>query len=79
MLNIKILGSNCKRCTQLEGNVKDAIFELGIDANIIKLTELSEILQYGIALTPGLVVNEKLISFGSVLSVEELKKIFTLE
>ena len=77
MLNIKILGSDCKRCTQLEMNVKDAVFELGINANILKIPELPEILKYGIALTPGLIINEKLISFGSVLTIEELKKILS--
>ncbi|WP_114520859.1 thioredoxin family protein [Altererythrobacter sp. ZODW24] len=68
---IKILGSGCKKCITLEQNAKAAAEAMGIQAEIIKVTDFVEMASYGVMSTPGLVIDEKLVSAGKVLSVEE--------
>ena len=70
---IKILGSGCKKCDNLESNAKEAISELGLTAEIIKVTDFSEIASFGVAKTPALVVNEKVIISGRVAETSEIK------
>ncbi len=74
---IKILGIGCSNCKKLEKNAKDAIESLGIDAQIIKVTDMNEITQYGILRTPGLVVDDKIVSFGRVPSVDEIVQLIS--
>lgn len=69
---IKVLGTGCKKCKMLEENARRAVEELGITAEIIKVTTLSDISNY-VMLTPGLVVNESVVSEGKVCTVEEIK------
>jgi small redox-active disulfide protein 2 len=71
-MNIKILGTGCTRCQQLEKATKEAIKELGIETGVEKVRDMNKILEYPILTTPGLVVNEKLVSSGKVLSKEEV-------
>ena len=71
---IKILGSCCKSCTKLESLVNDAVSELGIDAEVIKVTDYGDIASFGVAKTPALVVNEKVIVSGRVPSTLEIKE-----
>lgn len=75
IMNIKILGTGCKNCTNLTDNVKKALLNLNIEANIEKVTDMAEISRYGIMSTPGLVIDEKVVSYGKVLKPEEIKKI----
>ena len=70
---IKILGSGCKKCENLESNAKKAISELNIEAEIIKVTDFSEIASFGVAKTPALVVDEKVIVSGRVAETSEIK------
>ncbi|MCX7903580.1 MAG: thioredoxin family protein [Caloramator sp.] len=72
---IKILGSGCANCKKLEENTKKAVEELGIGAEIQKVEDFKEIMKYGVMRTPALVVDEKVKSFGKVLTVEEVKNI----
>lgn len=72
---IKILGSGCANCKKLEENTKKAVEELGIQAEIQKVEDFKEIMKYGVMRTPALVVDEKVKSFGKVLSAEEVKNI----
>ncbi|MCS7149630.1 MAG: thioredoxin family protein [Caldimicrobium sp.] len=72
---IKILGVSCSKCDLLYENVVMALEELGLDANIIKVKDPHRIALEGILITPGLMVDGKIISQGKVLSVEELKDI----
>jgi small redox-active disulfide protein 2 len=74
---IKILGSGCRNCVSLEKNTKEALKELGTEAEVIKVTDFNEIMEYGVMSTPALVVNEKVVSFGKVLKPKEIIK--TLE
>lgn len=73
-MNIKVLGSGCSNCERLENNTKQAIQELGLDATIEKVTDIKDIMKYGVMSTPALVVDEKVKSMGKVLSPEEIKK-----
>ena len=72
---IKILGSGCKSCLKLAENTKVALSELGLEAEIIKVTDFSEIAAYGVMSTPALVIDEKVLSFGKVLKAKEIVKI----
>lgn len=56
---IKILGTGCKNCVTLAENAQKALDELGMEAEVIKVTEMADIMGYGIMSTPGLVVDEK--------------------
>lgn len=72
---IKILGMGCKKCKQLEANAKTAVEELGLDATVEKVADLSDIAEYGVARTPGLVVDEVVKISGKVASVEDIKDV----
>ena len=78
-MDIKILGTGCKKCKMLEDNTRKAIEELGIEANIEKVTEINKIMEYDIMLTPGLVIDGEVKSSGKVLDKEAIKKIITDE
>ncbi|GFN23876.1 thioredoxin family protein [Thermanaeromonas sp. C210] len=71
---IKVLGTGCARCKTLEQNVMNALAELGVAADVEKVTDLNKITDYGVMMTPGLVVNEKVKVFGRVPNKEEIKK-----
>lgn len=69
---IKILGSGCKKCVALGDNAKSAAQAAGIDADIKKVTDIIDIARYGIMSTPGLVINERVVSSGRVLNEAEI-------
>jgi small redox-active disulfide protein 2 len=71
---IKILGSGCKSCKKLYQNAVLAASELGIEAEVIKVTDFEEIAKYNVMQTPGLVVDNKVISKGKILSKEDIMK-----
>lgn len=71
---IKILGVGCSKCEKLERNLNTALKDLNMDANIEIVGELKEIVGYGVMTTPALVINDKVVSTGKVLSVKEIKK-----
>ena len=74
-MTIKILGSGCKSCVALAENTKEALKELGMDAEMIKVTDFAEIAAFGVMTTPALVIDEKVVSFGKVLKAKEIIKI----
>ncbi|MCX7862704.1 MAG: thioredoxin family protein [Bacteroidales bacterium] len=74
-MNIKILGTGCPKCNQLEQLVKEAVQALSINAEITKVEDIDKILSYGIMRTPALVINEKVVMYGRVPSVQELKEL----
>lgn len=74
---IKILGSGCKKCLALGENAKTAAQDAGIDAKIEKVTDIVAIASYGIMSTPGLVIDEKVVSSGRVLGSSEIKALLT--
>ena len=71
---IKILGSGCAKCKQLEANAQQAVKELGIEATIEKVKEIEDIMAYGVMKTPALVVDEQVKVMGRVPSAEDIKK-----
>ncbi|MGC1504671.1 MAG: thioredoxin family protein [Sulfitobacter sp.] len=71
-MQIKILGSGCKKCVALADNAKAAAQTAGIDVDIEKVTDIVAIAGYGVMSTPGLVINEKVIASGKVLSAAEI-------
>ncbi len=72
-MEIKILGTGCRNCIALEANAREAVSALGLDAQVTKVTEVADIMSYGILRTPGLVVNEKVKVYGRVPTVDEIK------
>lgn len=69
---IKILGSGCKKCIALGENAKTALQAAAIEAEVEKVTDIITIARYGIMSTPGLVIDEKVVSSGRVLSASEI-------
>ncbi|SMB86120.1 small redox-active disulfide protein 2 [Desulfonispora thiosulfatigenes DSM 11270] len=76
---IKILGSGCRNCITLAENTEKALKELGKEAEIIKVEDLKEITAYGVLITPAIVINEKVMSFGKVLKPKEIIKMIEKE
>jgi small redox-active disulfide protein 2 len=74
-MRIEILGPGCPKCRQLAENVEKAIEEIGIEAQVEKITNINEIANYGIMTTPGLVVDGEVKASGKLLSIEEIKAI----
>lgn len=74
---IKILGTGCPKCKKLEANALLAIEQAGIEATVEKVTDLDKIMNYGVMMTPALVIGEKVVSSGKVLTVEDIKSQLT--
>jgi small redox-active disulfide protein 2 len=72
MLTIKVLGSGCANCKRVEQIVHKVVEEMALQAEIIKVTEYPEIMKYNIMSTPGLVINEKVVSAGRIPSPAEI-------
>jgi small redox-active disulfide protein 2 len=72
---IKILGSGCTKCVTLGENAKAAAAAAGKQAEIVKVTDFAEIAAYGVMSTPGLVIDEKLVSSGKVLTMNDIGKL----
>ena len=72
---IKILGTGCPKCKQLEENALKAVKESGLKAEVIKVSDMNEIMNYGVMMTPALVIDEEVKSAGKVLNADEIKKI----
>jgi small redox-active disulfide protein 2 len=73
--NVKILGSGCAKCNQLEAATKSALQQLGMDTTVDHVTDFSQIAAYGVMTTPALVVDGKVVSYGKVLNAENVVKI----
>jgi small redox-active disulfide protein 2 len=72
MISVKILGTGCKKCQTLEAKVKDLVAVNNIDAAVEKVTDIQEMVNYGIMMTPGLIINEKVKSFGIIPKDDQL-------
>jgi len=73
MRQIKILGPGCRRCEQLAASTKEAADQLGIEYEIEKVKDIVRLSDYGVMITPGLVVDGEVKSQGKVLSPDEIK------
>jgi small redox-active disulfide protein 2 len=74
MLTFKILGKGCANCKKLEAVSRQAATQAGIEAEFIKVTNMKAIMAYDLLSTPGLVINEKLVSSGRIPTVAELRQ-----
>lgn len=77
MVKIQILGSGCPKCKKLTKNAEKAASELDGDYEIIKVTDINEIMKFGVMMTPAFVVENEVKSVGKVLSTDEIKKIIS--
>ena len=77
MMEIKVLGPGCPKCHALEKNTREAVKELGLDAQVGKVTDLNEIAAHGVFMTPGLVVDGEVKLVGKVVSKSEIKRILS--
>ena len=73
--SVKVLGSGCAKCNQLEAATKAALEQLGMDTTIDHVTDFSQIAAYGVMTTPALVIDGKVVSYGKVLKTDEVVKI----
>lgn len=73
-MEIKVFGPGCARCKQTEKNTLEALKELNMEANVVHVSDLKEIMSHGIMMTPGLAIDGKVVSAGKIPSVEEIKK-----
>lgn len=75
MKKIQILGTGCAKCIKLTENAAKAAKEAGVDFEIEKITDIHKIMDFGVMMTPGLVINGEVKSVGKVLSPDEIKKL----
>lgn len=75
-MTIKILGSGCPRCQELEENTKKAVEKLGLKyAQIEHIYDIGKIIEMGVMMTPALAIGEEVIASGKILTVEEIEEI----
>ncbi len=70
--DVKVLGSGCAKCNQLEKATKEALSELNMDTTVEHVTDFQEIAKYGVMATPALVIDGKVVSYGKVLKTKEV-------
>lgn len=74
-MKVQILGSGCPSCKMLEASAREAIEKLGMEADISKVTDMDSILEMGVMMTPGLVIDGEVKSAGKVLTVNQVSEI----
>lgn len=72
-MEIKVLGTGCKKCKATKEAIREVVEELGIQVDIQEVTDMSEILKYNVLTTPGVIVNGKVVSKGRVPSKKEIE------
>jgi len=75
-MKIQILGTGCPKCKALAKNADTAAKETGIEYELEKVTEINDIMKFGVMMTPALVIDGDVKAVGKVLSPEEIKKMF---
>ena len=73
-MKIQVLGTGCAKCKLLAEQTERAVQELGLDAEVEKVTEITEILDFGVMMTPALAVDGKVKVVGKVPQIDELKE-----
>lgn len=76
-MEIKVLGSGCAKCKKLEQVVKQAVKNSNIDASITKIEDIMKIMEYGVAQTPALVINDEIVLSGRIPSDTEIIELLT--
>jgi small redox-active disulfide protein 2 len=73
-MKIEILGTGCPKCKKLEENARKALEETGKKAEVIKITDINEIIEKDVMTTPAIMIDGKIKAFGRIPGVEEIKK-----
>lgn len=76
-MQIKILGTGCSKCKTLETLARKVVAEKGLNAEIVKVDDIMEIMKYNVMITPALVIDEKVVMKGRVPSENEIKQLLT--
>lgn len=74
MISVKVLGPGCKKCYMLEMKLRDLISTNNINATVEKVSDINEMMNYNIMMTPGLVINEQVKSFGIIPKDDQILK-----
>ena len=74
MMTVKILGPGCANCKKLEAVAREAVTSVGAEAEFLKISDMKSMLAYDLMSTPGLVINEKLVSSGRIPTVAEVSQ-----
>jgi small redox-active disulfide protein 2 len=77
MLTIKVLGSGCANCKRVEQIARKVVGTMSLEAEVVKVTEYPDIMKYNVMSTPGLVINEKVVSSGRIPSEAEITTFLT--
>ena len=77
MKEVKVLGPGCPKCAQLMKQTEQAVQELGLECSVEKITDIQQITNYGVMMTPALVVDGQVKVYGKVPSLDDLKKMLT--
>ena len=77
MKKVQVLGTGCQKCEQLLANAQAAVAELGSGHRVEKISEIREIMEFGVMMTPALAVDGEVKSTGKVLSVEEISELLS--
>ena len=75
MKKIQVLGTGCQKCDQLEKNAREAVERSGADCEVEKISDLQEIVKFGVMITPALAVDGQVKATGKVLSVDDIVKL----
>jgi len=74
MKKVYVLGTGCPKCKKLYEAAQTAVRESGVDAEVSKVEDLDEIVNYGVMMTPGLVIDGTVVASGKLMSIDEIKK-----
>jgi small redox-active disulfide protein 2 len=74
MISVKVLGTGCKKCLALEAKIRDLVAVNDINATVEKVSDINEMMNYNIMMTPGLVINEQVKSYGIIPKDDQLLK-----
>ncbi|MFH1134417.1 MAG: thioredoxin family protein [Nanoarchaeota archaeon] len=73
-MRIEILGTGCPKCKMLEKNAIKAVTDAGVQAEIIKVTDIEKIIEYGVMSTPAIVIDGKVKAYGKIATTEEIRR-----
>ncbi|MFC1572399.1 thioredoxin family protein [Candidatus Eisenbacteria bacterium] len=73
MEKIQVLGTGCPKCNQLEQNARMAVHQLGLPVEVVKVSDINEIMQFGVMITPAFAVDGDVKAVGKLLTVDEIK------
>ena len=77
MKKVQILGTGCPKCNKLAENAKAAIKELSVECEVEKVTQINEIMKFGVMITPALAIDGEVTVVGKVASVDEIKQMLS--